>query len=212
MFLFHALEPKSLGPSFLGGDGWLIGFAGSSITAVTFLGVAAALAVSLTRTRQWQQNPLGVATFLIFAACGGGHLIHSLQLMYLWFGIHSAVAEAARVHYSDWHLWVTDGATALAGLTYWTLRKKFPHLVSGAAVYEDLRSKHRDALEIHDNVVQGLVQAKMSLDLDQDLRSKEAMDETLAASKRILDDLIGTRASMRFELPGQGADPGEAHG
>ena len=172
---------------------WSIGLAASAIITVTFLGVAAVLAVNLTRSHQWRRNPLGVGTFLLYLTCGGGHAMHTLQLIDPWLGLSTAASAAARLEYSEWRTWVADGVTALAGVWYWTMRRKFPGLVTGAAVYEDLRMRQRQALEIHDNVVQGLARAKMALDLSRGDEGAAALDDTLAASKRIITELLGDK-------------------
>jgi signal transduction histidine kinase len=172
---------------------WSIGLAASATITVAFLAVAAVLAVNLTRSRQWRRNPLGTGTFLLYLTCGGGHAMHTLQLVGPWFGVDAAAGAAARLEYSEWHTWVADGVTALAGVWYWTMRRKFPGLVTGAAVYEDLRLRQRQALEIHDNVVQGLARAKLALDLSRGDEGSAALEETLAASRRIVTELLGDR-------------------
>lgn len=173
-------------------DSWVIGLAASATISVAFLAVAGVLAVSLTRSKQWRRNPLGTGTFLLYLTCGGGHAVHTLQLLDLSLGWQTVAGAAARVEYSDWHMWLTDGITAVAGVWYWTLRGRFPGLVSGAAVYEDLRIRQRQALEINDNVVQGLARAQLSLEMQRDDESSEALDQTLGQSKRIISQLLAT--------------------
>lgn len=178
---------------------WWIGFIGSAITAVTFIAVGVALARSLNKTQQWRQNPLGVGTMLIFITCGVGHLIHTLQLLYLDIAGPAAIGEAARIHYGEWHLWIADGATAAAGTWYWLSRRAFPNLVSGAALYENVRRQQRRAVEIHDNVVQGLVKAAWHLDLDDPGGSKRALRATLDASERMKAEIEQTAQDTRGE-------------
>ncbi len=141
---------------------WWIGFAFSTITAIAFLAIGWRLASSLRGSGHVKSNPLALATGAIFLSCGGGHLIHSRQLLYLYVGA-STIGLAARVHYMDWHLWVVDGFTAVAGILYWAQRRRFPGMVRGAALYEDLRERKRDALELNDTVVQNLNAARLSL-------------------------------------------------
>lgn len=171
---------------------WTIGFAFSATIAVTFLAVAVMLAVSLSRGRQWLRNPLGTGTFLIFLSCGGGHALHTWQLAEVSLGLGGAAALASRVEYGEWHMWLADGLTAGAGVWYWTMRRRFPGLVSGAAVYEDLRVRQREAIELNDNVVQGLAQAKLALEVEQVGEGERAVRETLEKSKRIITDLLGS--------------------
>ena len=46
----------------------------------------------------------------------------------------------------------------------------------GAQLFEDLRQREQQALELNDNVLQGLVVAKMALDLDEPDKADEALD------------------------------------
>lgn len=170
---------------------WVVGLGFSATISVTFLAIALMLFLGLTRTKQWRNNPLAVATFMLYLTCGGGHAVHTLQLAEPTWGATTAAAAAARVEFGDWHMWLADGVTAAAGVWYWTMRKKFPELVTGAAVYEDLRVRQSEALEIHDNVVQGLAKAKMALELDQNAEGERAVADALESSKRIISDLLG---------------------
>lgn len=55
---------------------------------------------------------------------------------------------------------------------------------------EELR-RRREALHIHDNVVQGLVMTKLSLELGEVAAAMEHLDATLAAARRLVTDLLG---------------------
>lgn len=165
---------------------WTVEFVASATIAVAFLAIAAVLAVNLGRSQQWHRNPLGAGTFLIYLTCGGGHAVHTLQLFY-----PGAVGDAARMEGALWTLWVVDGLTAITGVWYWTMRRKFPGLVTGASVYEDLRIRQATALEIHDNVVQGLAKAKLALEVQHGKEGERAVEETLEASRRIITELLG---------------------
>jgi hypothetical protein len=61
----------------------------------------------------------------------------------------------------------------------------------GAQLFEDLRQRERQALELNDTVLQGLVVAKMALDLNQTARSQEALTSSIDAASRIITDLLG---------------------
>lgn len=174
---------------------WWPGFVGSTITAVTFTAVAVLLAHSLRKQGQWRNNPLGVATMLIFATCGLGHAIHTLQMLYPLFAPGSPIGAAARLHYGEWHLWVADGATAAAGTFYWLGRRRFPHLVSGTAMYENLRRRQRRAIEVHDNVVQGLVKAQWNLELQDSKAALAALDATLSRAADLEQEIAATQAA-----------------
>lgn len=179
---------------------WWIGLAASSTITVAFLAVALLLAVNLTRSKTWKVNPLGLGTFGLYLTCGGGHAIHTLQLLDLSVGLQTAAGVAARSEYNLWHMWAWDAVTAVTGVWYWMMRRKFPDLVSGAAVFEDLRERQRRALEIHDNVVQGLVKAKLSLDMGRQAEGDSAVRETMEKSKRIISDLLGQEPVQAGDL------------
>ena len=171
---------------------WWIGLAANAVAGVAFLAVAAVLAANAIKTRQVRNNPLGLATVVLYLTCGGGHAVHALQLLDSPLGRPSAAGAAIMMEYNaNLHMWVIDILTAVAGIAYWMMRRRFPALVSGAAVFEDLRARQRRALEIHDNVVQGLARAKLALDLKEDKEGNEAVGDTLDRARHIITDLLG---------------------
>lgn len=188
---------------------WWIGLAANAVTAVAFLAVAAVLAANAISTRQVRNNPLGLATVVLYVTCGGGHVVHALQLLDAPLGRPSSAGAAIMLEYdTNLHMWVIDILTAAAGVSYWMMRRRFPALVSGAAVFEDLRTRQRRAIEIHDNVVQGLARAKLALDLKEDREGSEAVGDTLSKARHIITDLLGqeeARAGSVRRAPGGGA-------
>jgi signal transduction histidine kinase len=143
------------------------------------------------KTKHVRHNPLGVAVVILYIGCGGGHLVHTLMLLDVPLGLQTAGGAAVALEYrSNMHMWVIDILTAMAGVAYWLSRKRFPALVSGAAVFEDLRTRQQRALEIHDNVIQGISRVKMAMDLEEEDETREAMDETLKKAREIITDLL----------------------
>jgi hypothetical protein len=186
---------------------WWIGVTTNAIIALAFLAVAVVLAVGAIRTGHVRNNPLGVATVILYITCGGGHVVHTLQLLDAPLGFATAAGIAIQQEYaSNWHMWIIDIITAIAGVSYWMMRSRFPALVSGAAVFEDLRARQRRALEINDNVVQGLVRAKLALDMGEKQEGDEAVAETLARARHIITDLLGKDevkvGGLRRDMPG----------
>lgn len=190
---------------------WWIGLVMSATTGVAFGAVAVVLLINAIKTKQVKNNPLGVATVILYLTCAGGHLVHSLQLAEVPLGAATAFGLAAQAEYSHWHTWALEITTAVAGIVYWMMRHRFPALVSGAAIYEDLRIRQRRALEIHDNIVQGLVRAKLALDMGMKREGDEAVDETLEKARHIITEMLGkeeiTAGGLRRKAPG-----GAAHG
>ena len=186
---------------------WWVGLAANATIAVAFLAVAVVLLVGAVKTKHVRNNPLGVATVILYIGCGGGHLVHTLQLLDLPLGYASAAGYAVQAEYNtNYHMWIIDIFTAIAGVSYWMMRRRFPALVSGAAVFEDLRDRQRRALEIHDNVVQGLARAKLALDMNMHGEGDQAIDETLQKARHIITDLLGKDdvkpGSLRRKEPG----------
>lgn len=157
---------------------WQVGAVVSGVTAVTFLGIAFLLGHGLWRQRRFLTNPLAAGTFLIFLTCGGGHLLHTLQVV---TGAAWLSGLPARVHYGEWHLWVADGLTAAAGTAYWVFRRRVAGLVEGAAIYEDLQAKRNRAAVMQDRVVQDMAKARMALRLGDSKAARGHVDRALDA-------------------------------
>lgn len=170
---------------------WWIGLAWNATIAAAYIGIGTLIGIGVIRTGQVRANPLALATFLMFAGCGMGHLVHTVQLLGFQTYTAASVSGAARIEYSYPHMWLIDGVTASVGVWYWTMRQKFPHLVRGAAIFEDMDARRRRALEIHDNIVQGLVQAKLALELNMNDEGHDAVDQTLGRAKHIITQLLG---------------------
>ncbi len=134
---------------------------------------------------QWRTNPLATATFLIFLSCGVGHGMHVEHLL-----LPGETLQASRTAF-DLHLVAVDMATATIAIYYFLLRRKFPALLTSAAMFEDMEDRRRQALDIHDTIVQELATAKLALETGHDKMGMAALDRGLQASKTIIDDLIG---------------------
>ena len=62
-----------------------------------------------------------------------------------------------------------------------------------AQLVQDLRRREQHALELTDAVLQGLVVAKMALDLDQPEKANEALTASIASASRIITELLGSQ-------------------
>ena len=84
------------------------------------------------------------------------------------------------------------------------LRDAQPRLASEALASRlgEAHLRRRQALEINDNVVQGLVAAAYALDQGQSSASMHYLDQTLSAARAMMDDLLEP-------LDGQGLQPGD---
>lgn len=161
---------------------WTLGAGANLVVAGAYLGIALIIGRGIAASGQWRANPLAVATGLIFFSCGIGHGLHL---------VHLAVNEHGARASQDWHLGVWDAGTAVIAAWYFTLRGRFPALVGGAALFEDMRERRRRAMDLHDGVVQGIATAKLALELGDRERAASALDVTLVRAKGIITDLLG---------------------
>jgi hypothetical protein len=171
----------------------LIGIAYFSIAGIVFNG--------LRKTGQLGANKLGTATAVIFLTCAVHHTTHSVHMLLPSLGIQDAQALALR---ESWH-WPTamwDLASVGAAFFYLSLRGAYSSVLRGAQMFEDLKVRERQALEINDNIVQGLTVAKYAMDAGADDKSRRAVEDTLRASREIISELLGDRGSERELHPG----------
>jgi signal transduction histidine kinase len=182
---------------------WVAGAFFNTIILVAYLAISYSIARGLHRSKQWRSNPLAVATAAIFFTCAVHHGSHPVHMVLPAFGLEEHTGLPMREAFDDWHSSGWDIITAAVAVYYWTLRGRFPALVRGPAVFEDLRERQRQALDIHDNVVQGLAAAKLNFELDRGDEGMRALDDTLAASRSIITDLLGD------ERYGLGLSPGD---
>lgn len=181
---------------------WQAGAAANLVVAVAYLLIAGAIMVPLIRTKQVRSNQLGTATAAIFFTCAVHHGSHSVHMLLPIVGVEDRHGLAAREAFGDWHLVFWDVFTAGVGVYYWTLRRTYGALMRGASLFEDLKEKQRQALEINDNIVQGLVIAETALAFDQHELSKEALAATLVSARQIISDLLGEADSETRLGPG----------
>lgn len=145
----------------------------------------------------WRSNPLAVATGMIFLSCAAGHAGHAGHLL------DPATREASLAVY-DLHLIVIDGVTAVIAIRYWLLRGRFPALVRGAAVFEDLHARREEALDVHDRVLQRLATAKLAYELGRSEEGMEALEEALEASREIVTEMIGDESASTATMRAKG--------
>jgi hypothetical protein len=180
---------------------WQIGAAANAIVALAYLAIAWAIIAPLMRTGQVRQNRLGVATSAIFLTCAIHHGGHALHMILPTIGLEDRTGMAMRVAW-EWHVTAWDLVTAAVGVYYWSLRSSYGPLMKGAALFEDLKEKQRQALEINDNIVQGLVTAKLALELHENDRSHRALEHSLHAARQIISDLLGEEGTDTRLGPG----------
>lgn len=172
-------------------ESWIVGMVANAVISLAYFGIVAAIVVPLVRSRQLRANPLGGATAAIFFTCAVHHGLHSFHMVMPAFGLDLTQGLAMRGAWG-WQLALWDVLGAVVGVYYWTLRRTYGSLMEGAQLFEDMRSREERALELNDNVLQGLVVAKMSLDLGQDAKAREALDTSIGSASTIISDLLRT--------------------
>jgi signal transduction histidine kinase len=176
---------------------WQIGALANFVTMTAYLAICAAIFVPLIREQQVTVNRLGTATGVIFFTCAVHHGAHTVHMMLPAFGVDLQSGYAMRQAF-DFQGVVWDIFTAAVGIYYWTLRRTYGALMSGAKLFDDLRERQRQALEINDGIVQGLATAKLALELDQQNVTREALESTLASARGLITELLGEVSDQTF--------------
>ena len=174
---------------------WMLTAAANAIIVVIYALVAVSMIHAIIDGRQLRSNPVLTAMAAIFVTCTlghGAHLAHATFAVGAFWGVEgSAASELVRAEFGDVRLLVWDSFTAVVAIFFFTLRSRLAVVYRGAAFCEDMAERERQALEMHDNIVQGLAQAKMALDLGDREEGARAIESTLAASRRIMSGLLG---------------------
>lgn len=170
---------------------WQIGAVANAVIALAYFLIALSIAVPLWRSHQLRNNPLGAATAAIFLTCAVHHGAHSVHMLLPSLGVDDPQGLAMRQAW-DWPLAIWDVVGAVVGTYYWTLRRNYSSLMQGAQLFEDLRAREQQALELNDSVLQGLVVAKMALDLHDQEKALHALTTSIESASRIITNMIGT--------------------
>jgi hypothetical protein len=171
---------------------WQVGLAGNTVIMIAYLGICLAILVPLAKSHQLRSNPLGAATAAIFFTCAIHHGSHSLHMLLPSLGFDDPQGLAMRSAWG-WPLASWDVIGAIVAVYYWTLRRNYGSLMQGAQLFQDLRQREQQALELNDTVLQGLVVAKMALDLDQPQKANEAITASIGSASRIITELLGSQ-------------------
>ena len=202
---------------------WTVGLVANTVIAVAYLSIVGFIVVPLVRSRQLLGNKLGSATAAIFLTCAVHHGIHAVHLAMPTAGVDVAEGLAMRAAWG-WELAVWDVVGALVAAYYFGLRRTYGSLMQGAQLFDDLRRRERQALEINDNVLQGLVVAKMALELDRPDTAVAALDTSIASASQMISSLLAsedrpvaagllrTSAAVLEPAAGAGSGRGAAEG
>jgi hypothetical protein len=185
---------------------WMVTVGANAIMVLVYGLIAIEMLRAIIDGRQLRSNPLLTATAAVFVTCTlghGAHLAHALVPTPMFWG--SGILEpsaAVRAEFGDPRLLWWDVATAAVAIYFYTLRSRFAVVYRGAALCEDMAKREAQALEMHDDIVQGLAQAKLALEMGDRDEGYRAIEATLAASRRIMTDLLGNEDSELALGPG----------
>ena len=169
---------------------WMVGMVANAAVSLAYFGIFGAILLPLIKGGQVRKNPLGTATAAIFLTCAVHHGVHAVHMLMPAFDVDLVQGLAMRQAWG-WQLAIWDVIGATVGAYYWSLRRTYGSLMQGAQLFDDMRKREEQALEINDSILQAIVVAKMSLDLGQQARAEIALDKAIKAASHLITDLLG---------------------
>ncbi|MHB8584794.1 MAG: hypothetical protein ACYDDF_03015 [Thermoplasmatota archaeon] len=185
-------------------DLWMLTAGANAIMVVIYGLVSIEMIAAIINGNQLRSNPLLTATAAVFVTCTLGHGLHLEHTLVAASGVlgTAATQAAAQAEFADPRLVAWDVLTAMVAVYFYSLRSRFAVVYRGAALCEDLDKREKQAMEIHDNVVQGLVEAKLALDMGRREEGRAAIERTLRSSQAIITELLGKEGSELALGPG----------
>jgi hypothetical protein len=170
---------------------WQLVTAGNLLTALTYTAIAGGMGLSLYRTGQFSpgKNPLGVALTVVLAIVALRSAWTAGQMLLPLVGAEHPAALARRDSYTAWSVPLPFIAAA-AGAVYLWLRQRAGDEPGPASPYPDQALRRRRALEINDNIVQGLIGARELQALGHDEAAQLALQRTLEQAQRMMGELL----------------------
>ena len=169
---------------------WMLGAACNAVIAVAYFMIVLAIARPLVQSRQLRTNAMAAATAAIFLTCAVHHGAHVVHMLMPYAGVDTVQGNAMRAAWGpELALW--DLVGAVVGVYYWTLRGGFGANNNSPQLFKDQHEREQRALELNDAVLQGMVVARMALDLGERRKGLSALDGSINAASRMITELIG---------------------
>jgi hypothetical protein len=169
---------------------WHVTAVANGVILLAYSLISATILRALVQTRQVRTNPLGTATAAIFFTCAVHHGAHTIHMLSPVFGLQVDTGLAMR-RSMGWQAAFWDVLSAAVAAYYWTLRRQYGALLqNGPALFADLKARQRSALEINDNIVQGLALAQYRYESGRPEEAHAAVVATLANARRMMSDLV----------------------
>ena len=178
---------------------WMLGAACNAVISIAYFMIAYAIARPLVVSRQLTTNALGAATAAIFVTCAVHHGAHFVHMLMPYTGVDLEQGLAMRKAWGP-GLALWDLVGAVVASYYWTLRGGFGG-DSSPQLFEDQVEREQRALELNDAVLQGMVVARLALDLGERKRGLEALDSSIASASRMITELIGDERGHLHHRP-----------
>ena len=179
---------------------WMLGAACNAIISIAYFMICYAIARPLVRSRQLRSNALGAATAAIFLTCAVHHGAHVVHMLMPYAGVDIRQGSAMRAAWGpELALWDLVGAIVAA--YYWTLRGGFGASDDSPQLFKDQHEREQRALELNDAVLQGMVVARMALDLGERRKGLSALDGSINAASRMITELIGDESRHHRNRP-----------
>ena len=169
---------------------WMLGAACNAVISIAYFMISYAIVRPLLTSRQLTTNALGAATAAIFLTCAVHHGAHFVHMLMPYAGVDLEQGMAMRKAWGP-GLAIWDLVGAVVGVYYWTLRGGFGGDSASPQLFKDQVEREQRALELNDAVLQGMVVARMALDLGERKRGMEALDSSIASASRMITELIG---------------------
>jgi hypothetical protein len=169
---------------------WMLGAACNAVISIAYFMISYAIARPLVVSRQLMTNALGAATAAIFLTCAVHHGVHVVHMLMPYAGVDLVQGLAMRRAWGP-GLALWDLVGAVVAVYYWTLRGGFGGDSASPQLFKDQAEREQRALELNDAVLQGMVVARMALDLGERKRGMEALDSSIASASKMITELIG---------------------
>jgi hypothetical protein len=167
---------------------WTATAAANAIVSVAYFMIAALIGRGLVNDGEWRRNRLALTTTGIFFTCALGHGFHLVHLLDDT-GHHGG--SGIRDVFGTWPMALVDSCTAVVAISFLVQRLVADRgAATGNQMYEDLRERRQTALDLNDDVIQGIVTAKLALDLGDDGEARLSLERTLAASRELVGQLL----------------------
>ena len=162
----------------------------NGVIALCYLAISWTIWRGLVRTGQVRTNPLGLATSAIFLTCALHHGSHPVHMLLPYVGLEKHEGLAMR-QAMGWHAALLDIIGATVAIWYLSLRGRYGALLSGPALFADVKERQRRAVEINDDIVQGLTTVLYATELGDTATARAAAQRALTASRHIISELVG---------------------